>query len=253
MPLFLAKRACHLTEATGRPGLAIPRCWSVSTISSEPLEDGRLLSRSRFVYKRFIRPLYERPRPGAIRFSTSASGVGTSARGLARWAQQDGLDLWVTASTIDPRAYGYAQRFPRSPKLSFRLADVATLVARGERCDSSCYPNHVVHHLDAPGLQAMLGAAQALGARIVVFNDIRLFALAYLGFWLLTAVAFRRSYIRHDGLISIRRSYTAKELRALVPAGWEVRRAMPFRLLLIHRDTRESARLPYRPGVGSNS
>lgn len=246
MPLFLAKRACHLTEAMDGPACD-PALLERSYHQFRAVNG--LLSRSRFVYKRFIRPLMS-DRGRGYSLLDIGFGGGDIARELARWAQQDGLDLSVTGIDIDPRAYGYAQRFPRSPKLSFRLADVATLVARGERFDF-VLSNHVVHHLDAPGLQAMLGAALALGARIVVFNDIRRSDLAYLGFWLLTAVAFRRSYIRQDGLISIRRSYTAKELRALVLAGWEVRRTMPFRLLLIHRDPRGSARLP--PGVGSNS
>jgi 2-polyprenyl-3-methyl-5-hydroxy-6-metoxy-1,4-benzoquinol methylase len=230
MPLFLAKRACHLTEAMDDPDCD-PALLERSYHQFRAVNG--LLSRSRFVYKRFIRPLMNERGRGYSLLDIGFGG-GDIARRLARWAEQDGLDLWVTGIDIDPRAYAYAQRFPRSPKLSFRLADVATLCAGGERFDF-VLSNHVVHHLDAPGLQAMLSAAQALGARIVVFSDIRRSALAYLGFWLLTRVAFRRSYIRHDGLISIQRSYTAKELRALVPAGWEVLRAMPFRLLLIHR------------------
>jgi 2-polyprenyl-3-methyl-5-hydroxy-6-metoxy-1,4-benzoquinol methylase len=248
MPLFLAKRACHLTEAMDGPDCD-PALLERSYQQFRAVNG--LLSRSRFVYQRFIRPLMSERGRGYSLLDIGFGG-GDIARGLARWAQQDGLDLWVTGIDIDPRAYTYAQRFPQSPKLSFRLADVDTLVARGERFDF-VLSNHVLHHLDAPGLQAMLGAAQALGARAVVFNDIRRSALAYLEFWLLTAVAFRRSYIRQDGLISIRRSYTVAELRALAPTGWEVLRAMPFRLLLIHRGARGSARLPYRPGVGSNS
>ncbi|MBA2592308.1 MAG: methyltransferase domain-containing protein [Gammaproteobacteria bacterium] len=236
MPLFLAKRASHLTEAMDGPDCD-PALLERSYHQFRAVNG--LLSRSRFVYKRFIRPLMS-DRGRGYSLLDIGFGGGDIARGLARWAQRDGLDLCVTGIDIDPRAYTYVQRFPQSPKLSFRLADVTTLVARGERFDF-VLSNHVLHHLDAPGLQAMLDAAQALGARVVVFNDIRRSALAYLGFWLLTAVAFRRSYIRQDGLISIRRSYTAKELRARVPAGWEVLRAMPFRLLLIHRGARESA------------
>jgi 2-polyprenyl-3-methyl-5-hydroxy-6-metoxy-1,4-benzoquinol methylase len=248
MPLFLAKRACHLSEVMDDPDCD-PALLERSYHQFRAVNG--LLSRSRFMYKRFIRPLMSNRGRGYSLLDIGFGG-GDIARGLARWAQRDGLDLWVTGIDIDPRAYAYVQRFPQSPKLSFRLADVATLVARGERFDF-VLSNHVLHHLDAPGLQAMLGAAQALGARVVVFNDIRRSALAYLGFWLLTAVAFRRSYIRQDGLVSIRRSYTLAELRALVPVGWEVLRAMPFRLLLIHRGTRESARSPYRSAVGSNS
>ena len=40
----------------------------------------------------------------------------------------------------------------------------------------------------------------------------------------------RGSLIRADGLTSIRRSHTAAELAATVPAGWRLRRAVPSRL-----------------------
>ena len=40
------------------------------------------------------------------------------------------------------------------------------------------------------------------------------------------------SFIRVDGLISIRRSYTPSELSAAVPPGWRVEKRMPARLLL---------------------
>ena len=44
---------------------------------------------------------------------------------------------------------------------------------------------------------------------------------------------FTGSYIREDGLTSIRRSYTAAELAAAAPAGWTVARHAPFRNLLL--------------------
>jgi 2-polyprenyl-3-methyl-5-hydroxy-6-metoxy-1,4-benzoquinol methylase len=195
-----------------------------------------LLSRSRLIYARHIRPLMT-DREQAYSLLDIGFGGGDIARRLARWAARDGFDLSITGIEIDPRAYDYVRRLPASPKLAFRLIDVATLRAGGERFDF-VLSNHLVHHLDGPGLQAMLACAEALATRLVVFNDIGRSDLAYLGFWLLTAVAFRRSYIRHDGLLSIRRSYTAREMRAVVPEGWEVRKALPFRLLLIHRSGR---------------
>ena len=44
--------------------------------------------------------------------------------------------------------------------------------------------------------------------------------------------AARDSFLHSDGLLSIRRSYTASELEAVVPDGWQVRTQRPFRLLL---------------------
>jgi hypothetical protein len=70
-----------------------------------------------------------------------------------------------------------------------------------------------------------------LSRGVVIHNDIRrspaAYALFYAASWLFTG-----SYIRQDGLTSIRRSYTAAELAAGAPPGWTVTRHAPFRNLL---------------------
>ncbi len=227
--MVLRERADRLTEALDGPDCD-PE-WLERSYRQFRGVNG-LLSRSRLIYTRFVRPLMA-DRGRHYTLLDIGFGGGDIPRRFARWAEADGLDLSVTGVDIDPRAHAYVQRLPAIPKLSFRLCDVATLVERDERFDF-VISNHVLHHLDGAGLRAMLAAAQAIASRCAVFNDIRRSDLAYLGFWLLTAVAVRRSYIRQDGLLSVQRSYTARELEALAPAGWAVRRVMPFRLLLIH-------------------
>ncbi|MGH8526410.1 MAG: methyltransferase domain-containing protein, partial [Gammaproteobacteria bacterium] len=54
MPLFLAKRACHLSEAMDGPDCD-PALLERSYRQFRAVN--ALLSRSRFVYQRFIRPL----------------------------------------------------------------------------------------------------------------------------------------------------------------------------------------------------
>ena len=71
---------------------------------------------------------------------------------------------------------------------------------------------------------------------LALHRDIERGRLAYLGFALATAAVpsthLRHSFIRADGLTSIRRSYTRGELAAAAPAGWTVRTAIPARLEL---------------------
>jgi hypothetical protein len=45
------------------------------------------------------------------------------------------------------------------------------------------------------------------------------------------------SFIREDGLTSIRRSYTPAELTAAAPAGWRVEPGAPFHQILALRRT----------------
>ena len=92
--------------------------------------------------------------------------------------------------------------------------------------------NHVLHHLAEDELPAFLGESAGLCHGRVIHNDLRrspaAYALFFAGSW-----PFTGSYIRQDGLTSIRRSYTAAELRAAAPPGWTVVRRAPFRNLLI--------------------
>jgi hypothetical protein len=48
--------------------------------------------------------------------------------------------------------------------------------------------------------------------------------------WPLARTLLADSFIREDGLISIRRSYTVAELVAIAPPGWIVRTGVPARL-----------------------
>jgi len=50
--------------------------------------------------------------------------------------------------------------------------------------------------------------------------------------WSISGTLLADSFIREDGLISIRRSYTVAELAAIAPAGWTARGGVPSRLEL---------------------
>ena len=148
---------------------------------------------------------------------------------LARWAAHDGLRLKVTAIDPDPRAILFARGRHATADVTFRQAATAELIDEGDRYDV-VVSNHVLHHLD--GLAAFLAESAMLSRGTVVHNDIRrspaAYALFFASSWVLAG-----SYIRRDGLTSIRRSYTAAELASAAPPGWTVARHAPFRNLLL--------------------
>jgi 2-polyprenyl-3-methyl-5-hydroxy-6-metoxy-1,4-benzoquinol methylase len=157
-------------------------------------------------------------------------GGGDVAILLAGWAKQDRLRLEITAIDPDRRAFEFARRRKHTGAVTFRQASTAELVAEGLRFDV-VISNHVLHHLDSAGLPQFLAESALLSSGAVIHNDIRrspaAYALFYAASW-----PFAGSYIRADGLTSIRRSYTTAELRAAAPPGWAVTRRSPFRNLL---------------------
>jgi len=102
--------------------------------------------------------------------------------------------------------------------------------------------NHVLHHLDGRQFGALLADSERLasGGGVAVHADIERTRYGYAGFALGTLPFSRNllagSYIRADGLTSIRRSHTAAELAAVLPPGWRVRRGIPSRLEVVWAD-----------------
>lgn len=160
-------------------------------------------------------------------------GGGDLAVRLARWAAHDGLRLHVTGVDTDSRAIAYARARSSAFGVQYRCLSSAELLQEGQRFDF-VISNHLLHHLDDFELGGLLQDSAQLARLKVLHNDIERHPLAYLGFGLLSWPFFRASFIRADGLTSIRRSYTRAELSRLAPPGWQARRLFPFRNLLVY-------------------
>ncbi|WP_371030816.1 class I SAM-dependent methyltransferase [Pseudoclavibacter sp. JSM 162008] len=188
----------------------------------------------RRVYLRDVRPVLDRRR--ASRLLDIGFGGGDIPLALAGWAARDGLRLEVTAIDPDERAHEFVETRALTRRgVDFRAASSGELVAAGERFDIVT-SNHLLHHLDPHTLTGLLADSAAL-APLALHSDIERGRLALAAFSAATKPLDRGSFVHYDGTLSIRRSYTAPELRAAVPQGWHVRRQFPYRLLLTRDET----------------
>lgn len=212
----------------------------------------------RDIYRRFVRPQLSATRDTSL--LDIGAGGGDLALSLAHWASNDGLRLQVTGIDPDARAHDFAERQlvlrhparlqPGVGGVTFRRAYSAELVAEGERFDL-VVSNHMLHHLTPAELGGLLFDSEHLarpasaGERLgsagrplprVLHSDITRSALAHAAFALGTLPfagnLLTGSYIRADGLTSIRRSYRPAELRGALPPGWSVLPQSRFRYLL---------------------
>lgn len=196
----------------------------------------RLVSGWGAVYRSTLRPhLAALGRPARV--LDLGSGGGDLVARLAAAARRDGLDVAWTGIDPDPRAHEVALARGPLPGVAFRCADAETLLAEGDAFDA-VLSNHVLHHLgaDLPGFAA---ASLTLSRGLVLHSDIARSRLAY-GLYAVGVTPFAPgTFLRTDGLRSIRRSYTAAELGAVLrhasPGTWTVRMPVPFRLLAIGR------------------
>jgi len=193
-----------------------------------------LVSQPGVLYRRDIRP---RARRGAVRVLDIGAGGGDVCRMISRRLRRDGLRGEITALDADERAIRWASAQDAGEGVRYRHALSSELVEAGEQFDV-IFSNHVLHHLDPDALDQVLRDSLQLLAPggVVVHRDIARSRAAY-GLYSTLTLPFttsvlRDSFIREDGLISIRRSYTPRELARAVPAGWRVHARLPARLEL---------------------
>lgn len=166
-----------------------------------------------------------------------ASGSADLPLAVARWASRVGVAAQIVASDISPQIVAIAQR---------QIVAAGVVGVTVERQDALALPyapaafdialcTLALHHFEPTAAVALLRSMGRVGKRIFVFDAVRA-RLAYLGVIALTRAARMNYMTQHDAPVSVRRAYTAPELRAMAAqAGLRdvrVRVAFPYRLAL---------------------
>lgn len=242
MPLFLRSRAAHSEELMDRPDCN-------PDLLRNTYRDFRHINRHLsgwdvVFYEHMLPYMQRRNMNRPFRLLDIGYGGGDIPIMLKKLAQEQQVLLDITAIDTDERALQFVRELPESLTggITFRCIDETQLLKEGEegRFDF-VISNHLVHHLEAASLRQLLKHSARLAGGLVLFNDLARSDIAWTLFNGLTLLAFRNSFIRPDGLLSIRRSYTAGELRPLLPEGFEVRRLHPFRNLILSTSKPEYA------------
>lgn len=182
------------------------------------------------VYRRILAPhLASLGRPARV--LDLGSGGGDVVRRLAVLAHRDGLDVTWVGVDPDPRAHAVASA-GSAPGVQFRCADSAMLRAEGETFDV-VLSNHVLHHLGDAELRGFAADSLALSRGPVLHGDIRRSSAAYALYAIGITPLAPGTFLRTDGLRSIRRSYRPAELAEALGHPWTVQRPAPFRLLAV--------------------
>ncbi|MBK0419933.1 methyltransferase domain-containing protein [Leucobacter sp. CSA1] len=206
----------------------------------------RLVSGWDGVYRSTLRPALASVE-GRVRLLDIGCGAGDVLRRLVRLARRDGFAVEGVGIDPDPRALAVAEEASAAGGVTYRKAYAHELVAAGERFDV-VVSNHLLHHLGSSELDGLLADSEALAARLCVHSDIERSAVAYAAFAVGITPLAPGSFLRTDGLRSIRRSYTREELAARLPSGWSTPSAPRFRVLAVHRSEGRGAPRTGREG-----
>lgn len=228
MPLFLSHRDTKSKERMDDSHCDLYKLYNTYQQFSQI---NTLISQWRAIYEQHIRPHLDQQ--SQFSFLDIGFGGGDIPIKLAEWLQEDGVNFKITAIDPDPRAIEFVQKHDQSSNIEFLQCGLSALKPEKQQF-SFVLSNHLVHHLDEQELLPILQQARKLCSKSVLFNDLRRSDFAYLLFNIFSRPFFRDSFITEDGLISIKRSYTKKELEAVVPPDWNVQNLFPFRLLVTY-------------------
>ncbi|WP_420370165.1 methyltransferase domain-containing protein [Curtobacterium sp. L1-20] len=226
LPVDLTERDVALTELMDDPDCdphALARTFRRFALVNA------LVSGWRGVWRTHVAPAL--PTEGRARVLDLGCGGGDLARALVRWAAADGFDVEVVGVDPDPRAIEAATR-STTRGVTFREQSSGDLVAAGERFDL-VVSNHVLHHLGDEERNGFLGDSATLATSRSLHSDIRRSPAAYRAYALGSAFVAAGTFVRVDGLRSIRRSFTVPELRDALPTGWRAEQAAPHRVLAV--------------------
>ena len=172
-------------------------------------------------------------RPGErLRILDVGFGDGDMLRRIARWAEQRGLPVELVGVDLNPRSEAAARAHsPAGLPIRWVTGDYQDLAGQGW---DAVISSLVAHHMNHAQLVAFLRFMEAEARFGWLVNDLHRHAFAHAGFPLLARVFGWHPIVRHDGRLSIARSYRPAEWAPiLAEAGVaEARafRAFPFRL-----------------------
>ncbi|MEG3125029.1 methyltransferase domain-containing protein [Sphingomonas sp. GB1N7] len=179
----------------------------------------------------------ERGTKGMTRFRLIDVGFGDGdmLRRIARWAAKRGLEADLVGVDLNPRSE-LAARAHTPPGLPIRwvTGDYADQAGPFDFVVSSL----VAHHMTHDQLVAFLRFMKANSAKGWLVNDLHRHGFAHWGFPILARIFGWHPIVRHDGQLSIARSYRPGEWPAILAeagiSGARITRVFPFRLCVEH-------------------
>ncbi len=178
-------------------------------------------------------------RPGGVplKILDVGYGDGDMLRTIASWADSRSVDVSLVGIDLNPNSAAAAQRStPQALHIDYRTGDYAALAGEGWDVVISSL---VAHHMTPDQLIAFLAFMEAEAKAGWMVNDLHRHGFAWMGFPLLAGLLGWHPIVRHDGRLSIARSYRPREWQPiLAEAGISqarVYRAFPFRLCVERR------------------
>jgi SAM-dependent methyltransferase len=185
----------------------------------------------RFALDEAIRTL---PRDTPATLLDLGVGAGDLSRLARARARRAGVQLRLLGADLAP-SLALAARREGASDLAIGADAVALPFATASVDIVVC--SQLLHHFEHRNALRVLAEMDRVARRCVIVADLRRSWLAAIGFWLVAWPLRFHRVTRHDGVVSVLRGFTARELRGLVReatrATPEVRHRLGWRLIAI--------------------
>jgi hypothetical protein len=154
------------------------------------------------------------PRDHRLVVADVGGGRGDLAVKVVRWARRARRPVRVLVLDTDAATLALARRrIAAYPEISLVLADATALPLAAGAADV-VVTALTLHHLDRTAAAACLAEMRA-AAPLALVNDLLRTRTSLALVWLVTRLLRLHPVSRHDGPVSVRRAYSARELAAL--------------------------------------
>ena len=175
--------------------------------------------------------------PAPIRILDVATGYADIPRAIARLGRRRGLRIQIEAIDAHTQILGLARHASRAyPEIHILQGNALDLPFPDGSCDV-VLASLILHHTEGDAQARLLRELYRVARCAVVVNDLRRGRWPFLVTWVSLRLVSRNRIIHHDGPVSVRRGFLARELLALTrEAAWvqaRVSRRAFFRLALI--------------------
>lgn len=178
------------------------------------------------------------PPTGSASLLDAGTGSGDLPRAIVEHARRAGRTVSVRATDAHPQMVGIARRACAGwPEITVERADVLRLPYADGEFDGATLAM-TLHHMEGDEPVRCIRELARVSRRAVLVSDLERSLVNWIGALALGATIWRGNRLtRHDGPLSVRRSFTARELLALAKdAGFpaaRVHRHFPYRLILV--------------------
>lgn len=175
------------------------------------------------------------PRTRPLRVTDVGSGYGDLLRALRQWSRRRGLAMSLTGVDLSPWSRRAALEATRPED------DIDWVTADAFEYEPPDAPDVIIssqftHHLPDPAIERFLRWMESRASRAWFVNDLHRHPVPYYFFRYFSQIANYHPFVRHDGPVSIARSFVKGDWHAALKAAgigdedatirWEI----PFRL-----------------------